>query len=646
MKIKLPFLVAIIFITLIASTLLADGKVFPPKAIKVSPAIPYQRALIAHKDGVEKLTIETTFKGSGEQFGWVIPLPNVPTEYQQVSSGLIKTLDLNLQPKIIHKGIMGPSASLALLVTIVFLFYVISRGRSSISKFVLAIVIVVLCLFTLMPSLGAVKGAEGQSGLVDQVTVAAQHDVGDYLVTVLRAEISESLEQWLESNGFYGLSKNDKTIVDDYIRQKWCFVTAKLKRDGDDLSSPHPIMLTFPSKQPIYPMRLTGTVGSDVYLELFIVGNQVVSNGFLRKELSDKFHFRENAQSRYTDSYESGKFGIVIGHPQVSDIMWDGCWITKLVGTLTPEQMQEDILLEWEDGKPYRKNYYSNSGRNETMCAIGLTVWWISLIVFTLYVKLRKKVEVKFNRWLVFVLLCSFIMSLVWMSATYVLIRPIPVNEVLGSRWDVIFQDQSLRGYSRALQDEFPLVYYNSTEQLKDDLRKFLRLASLNNAYSHEALTIEDSPGNITIEEIDDQVVYLLYTKGAATFPSFEMQKTLDDTCLEYNAQTLGSLVGCQDFISDVSGVFQGSTVSYVKARLLVELYKKQPLELLPTILEYLDKLRQKENNQEESQGRVQREIANTLRTIACITHIVYPVQVDDRDSVDTYIKQVSEFRQ
>ncbi len=83
-----------------------------------------------------------------------------------------------------------------------------------------------------------------------------------------------------------------------------------------------------------------------------------------------------------------------------------------------------------------------------------------------------------------------------------------------------------------------------------------------------------------------------------------------------------------------------------MKARLLVELYKKQPLELLPTILEYLDKLRQKENNQEESQGRVQREIANTLRTIACITHIVYPVQVDDRDSVDTYIKQVSEFRQ
>ncbi|MHC4343375.1 MAG: hypothetical protein ACYSUP_01655, partial [Planctomycetota bacterium] len=80
----------------------ADGKYFPEQAYKATPAIPSQRAILAYKDGIEKLTIESALDGQGREFGWIIPLPAKPTEFEKVSPGLIKTLSLIIQPKITH----------------------------------------------------------------------------------------------------------------------------------------------------------------------------------------------------------------------------------------------------------------------------------------------------------------------------------------------------------------------------------------------------------------------------------------------------------------------------------------------------------------------------------------------------------------
>ncbi|MHC4418082.1 MAG: hypothetical protein ACYSU6_05790, partial [Planctomycetota bacterium] len=76
------------------TTVYADGKFFAERAYKVPPAIPSQRAILIHKDGTEKLIIESALQGEGKEFGWVIPLPAKPTEFEKVSPGLIKTLSL------------------------------------------------------------------------------------------------------------------------------------------------------------------------------------------------------------------------------------------------------------------------------------------------------------------------------------------------------------------------------------------------------------------------------------------------------------------------------------------------------------------------------------------------------------------------
>ncbi|MCZ6785621.1 MAG: DUF2330 domain-containing protein [Planctomycetota bacterium] len=53
-----------------------DGKVFS-KAVPVVE-IPDQRALIHWEDGRERLVIETSFRGEGTEFAWVVPLPALP----------------------------------------------------------------------------------------------------------------------------------------------------------------------------------------------------------------------------------------------------------------------------------------------------------------------------------------------------------------------------------------------------------------------------------------------------------------------------------------------------------------------------------------------------------------------------------------
>lgn len=84
------------------NALWADGKYFPEKASKKAPSIPRQRAVLAWKDGMETLIIESALDGEGQEFGWIIPLPAEPCTIEQASTGFLDTLSLNLQPKITH----------------------------------------------------------------------------------------------------------------------------------------------------------------------------------------------------------------------------------------------------------------------------------------------------------------------------------------------------------------------------------------------------------------------------------------------------------------------------------------------------------------------------------------------------------------
>jgi len=50
------------------------------------PELPYQRALISHRNGVETLIVESELKGPKGDYAWIVPVPNPPTKVLEVNS--------------------------------------------------------------------------------------------------------------------------------------------------------------------------------------------------------------------------------------------------------------------------------------------------------------------------------------------------------------------------------------------------------------------------------------------------------------------------------------------------------------------------------------------------------------------------------
>lgn len=84
-----------------AATAFADGmmvpQVFYPKV-----EIPDQQALICYSAGIENLVIETSFKGEGTNFAWVVPLPATP-EIKPVREDFFDNVRVMFRPNLIHQ---------------------------------------------------------------------------------------------------------------------------------------------------------------------------------------------------------------------------------------------------------------------------------------------------------------------------------------------------------------------------------------------------------------------------------------------------------------------------------------------------------------------------------------------------------------
>ncbi|MHC4740765.1 MAG: DUF2330 domain-containing protein, partial [Planctomycetota bacterium] len=383
------FIGAALFFALLGETrVYGDGKYFPKRAYKTAPAIPAQRAILTFKDGTEKLIIESDLKGEGKEFAWIIPLPARPTDFKEVSPGLFKTLSLNIQPEIIHDliGPLTPLSGLACIVTLGSVLSISKRPKQRIFRLLLLLLAIIFLGGLCMPML-SVRGVQlVRTGQDRGVTVHEVREVGSYQLSVLEADNADFLSKWLEENDYVALTAEEKPVITDYIRDGFCFVAARLRREADGYSRPHPLAMTFPCKAPMYPMRLTGTVGSDVYLELYVIAEKQVHGANMSVEVSDTFDFDLDAKGAIGDKEPlSGFVGSTyrqhIGHPDAAAHLWDGCMITRLEGMLGPEQMKEDFAIQLKPGEPQRKYYYSYAGARQQASIVFLLIWCLFLPV-------------------------------------------------------------------------------------------------------------------------------------------------------------------------------------------------------------------------------------------------------------------------
>jgi len=376
--------------------LYADGKVFPPTAYPL-PDIPEQQALIHYANGIEKLVIQTSFTGQGTNFAWIVPLPAVPT-IEPVTSGLFPTLQYQFRPAVRHNETVWFGGLVALYALIRLLWKTSATGKMTLADWLSCLAfgggssllidspwpLIVLTLPILLAVQRIRQGTENKWAVLWMflivaalsslllpalstagVTVASTgtvivHDrqtVGSYETAVVSAQKADELMDWLKANGF-ATPAEITTVVADYIKDGWVFAAARLARkDAQGGNTIHPLLFTFPTDKPVYPMRLTGVGNGNLKVELYVFGTQ--------RAKAEHFMVSRCAEVTYpaTNNYYSDTIAhLYIGHPGLSNITAQASVATKLQATLTPAQMKQDVWLNWEPFQAQQDVFFSRKG--------------------------------------------------------------------------------------------------------------------------------------------------------------------------------------------------------------------------------------------------------------------------------------------
>lgn len=494
----------------------ADGKHFPEKAYKAAPAIPAQRAILVYKDGIEKLTIESALDGHGREFGWIIPLPSKPTDFEKTSPGLIKTFSMFVQPKIVHDLTREISTLWRVAVIIIFGCLIVT-AKKSLERVLLLVLLFVLLVSILMPSLGTRFQATATTD-VPGIKIHNVVQVGSYELAVIEAVNAQALDTWLEDNGFAGLTVEDGKVVSDYIKSGWCFVATKLLREGDGYSRPHPLSMSFPSDKPVYPMRLTATVGSSVYLEIFVVADKHARCDVLTLKVSDtyrsqKISRRGSSGETVHAGFEGETYNQSIGHPDASIVLWDGCVLSKLFGTLEPKQMRQDIVVQLKAGDPVQERYYSHRGARETAIVLFLRMWCVLPVGLSLAAHLKKRELSGKGAFLKKVLAPMLLLTLFVGVVTYAVLPKIDVHTSSGSRGTMIKQRIMATELSVFAKDHDDFIG-NSKNEIAELVAGYFESNDTTNVYTGEPIKNENSPGDYTIIEDERGVVWRTYSQG------------------------------------------------------------------------------------------------------------------------------------
>ena len=484
----------------------ADG-VYIPAAKKKLPDIPVQRALVKYHGGIESIIVESTLDGEGGDYGWIVPVPNQPTKFEKVSPGLLKTMSLQIQPKIHHvepqHRVPGIRIESFFAILIVLTCLCIMRWGVKGCLYAIPLFFFLVCM---IPNFISYRSSSGSISIHNpSVKIASSEIVGDYEISVLEVRDSSALNNWLENNGFSTFAVDATKTIDNYISNNWLFVVAKLKTITDGLATPHPIMLEFETDKPVYPMKLTAIPGTSVYLELFIVGKgeAVLTNYSMEKEYCNFFDYKEIRDHRFSPSDDQMGFvhreffepNTDIAHPDALKVMWDGCVVTKFAGKIASNEMMEDMHFGFKEANPSRAELYSSVGKLNKAYNNLILVVIIGSIVLTAFYRIGIIFKIKVP--VIKLLALLLVMSAIGFGISY---------ETVGEKTDVYTVHRYwYQNFAANLADLFS--YPDNDPSNGSELIDLLQKNGIDNPITGEPISLEHSPGNMIVEKAGDSMV-------------------------------------------------------------------------------------------------------------------------------------------
>ncbi|HPO15357.1 MAG TPA: DUF2330 domain-containing protein [Candidatus Hydrogenedentes bacterium] len=484
--------------------------------------MPHQRALIAYNDGVETLVVESSFQGEGKELAWIIPVPAKPTAIEKVSTGIFSALEMSLQPKVVDKS--EGLIFLGLFFLLWALFLLISGRFVPIRSLLMAVLVMFMISLGFA---GLSRGGIERSPQIKGVQASQSISVGSYDVNVLEVETFNALNQWLSANGFKEVLQVGESAVNSYIAEGWKLVAAKLRREGEGFSRPHPLKISFPSPSPVYPMRLTQLAGSDLHLELFVLAAQEAKVAGMDVFFVDEFIRKESGSGCAKRAYCLGnKTYRRIGLPSLVDQMGSTCVLTWLKGDFANSQLNHDFSIGKTVPRFVISTVYTPRGAEIAALERAMMAGGLILLPGALLWTWRKRKSPAplLLEWVIFATV------LVSTGVGFVSYRSLPKAEVvldteshqILSPYDVI----------KHLKKHPDIVAKMSVQDIEQYFLDWLARYRYKNPYTGEPFALEEALGGVVIVQNDRGIAARLfsepnqfYHRGATGLP-YDIQIT------------------------------------------------------------------------------------------------------------------------
>lgn len=229
---------------------------------------PTQKAIIVYADGYEDLILQVKYEGPVDQFGWLVPVPNLP---------------------MVQKASMD-------------CFYELSRYTQE--------------------QFSPYGGGRGVGG----AKVIQMKTVGAYDVAVLSPKNADSLENWLDRNHF-SFPKDQTSALDSYIKRRWYFVAIKIhigggifnwlakRRTQRQLASGelHPLRISFFSDHCVYPLKISSVNGKPSEVQVYVLSREpLIEKAMFDQKVPSVRKFSGLAISRSAVVYQLRCLGFVL----------------------------------------------------------------------------------------------------------------------------------------------------------------------------------------------------------------------------------------------------------------------------------------------------------------------------------------------
>jgi len=221
-------------------------------------------------DGKVTAHIQIQYSGSAEEFGWLLPLPSIPT-LDVGTDELFAQLIAQTQP--LYKVTREYNGDC---------WFDPSRGDSS------------------SEDAGGGNG-DGAGAPSDDGPLVFRDSVGPYDVAVLEADSKEPMLAWLDENGFFVPAGTDEA-VEPYIREGAYFLALKLLK-GNDVGDIQPVVVDYESDLPMIPIVLTGVAADpNMPVMVWVMGDsRAIPRNYHHTEINDAEIDWLNAGANYIE---------------------------------------------------------------------------------------------------------------------------------------------------------------------------------------------------------------------------------------------------------------------------------------------------------------------------------------------------------